>query len=406
MRINKLVKKVLGEKGIQTAVHWKKMLCLVRATMNGSKDIITIKDTNNYQLYHIDGKNVFFGYYDLKSFNRSGNKLIAHIVDKAADPAVDPAQIAWFEPGDTSPRIIGETKAWCWQQGARLRWHPVEPDVVLYNDFVDDQYVLRKTDVYSGKSEIIGCGVYDIDSDMKYGVTLNFSRLQCLRPGYGYLNIPDPYENIKAPVDDGVFLVDMKSGVKKLLYSLSELAETVNGDGYHYINHLSIAPNGQSFIFFHIWTQEQGWKMKLYASDILGTELRILTENDVVSHYCWVDNENLIITMTSGEYFHLNINSGRRRKIEGEHLNRDGHPSKYREGFITDTYPLKNQMQQVFYCNFDGTGYHELARVFSNPLKYGEHRCDLHPRVESDGRITVDTTAIGGVRSILEFNIN
>lgn len=406
MGINTIAKKILGKKGTQNLVLCKKSLRLIKSMLIGTKNRIEIKQTDGYQSYYVKGKNVFFGYYDLKSYNSSGDKLIGHMVNKKANPTVDPAKIVFFNIGNNCPHVVGETRAWCWQQGARLRWHPTEADVILFNDYDNNQYVLRKVDIKSGRSEIIGSAVYDVDNEFRYAVTLNFSRLQSLRPGYGYLNMTDPNEKIKAPSNDGVYLVDIKSGAKELIYSLNELAKTVDDDGYHYINHISIAPNGKNFIFFHLWTNGESWKMRLYASDIIGTRLTRVTDGIVVSHYCWMDNENLIITTTSGKYLYININSCAQSKIEESHLNRDGHPNKFGNGFISDTYPLKNQLQKVFYCGLDGTGYREIASVFADPFKYGEHRCDLHPRVEHDGRITIDTTAIGGVRSILAFEID
>ncbi len=407
MKIKRMAMQVLGKKGVQKAVYCKKILCLFKSILNGNKNRIEVNGTTHYRLYHMKGKHIFFGYYDLKSCNGSGQKLIAHMVDKAANPAVDPAKIVWFdcESNDPQPHVVGETKAWCWQQGARLRWHPLEPDAILFNDVSDNRYVLRKVDISSGRSETIGCGVYDIDREMKFGVTLNFSRLQRLRPGYGYPNIPDSTAGIKAPNDDGVFLVNMKSGEKKLLYSLSRLAETVDDDGFHYINHLSIAPDGRNFIFFHLWMQGSTRKMRLYISDMMGTRLKRLTDDIVVSHYCWIDPEHLLITTTTGEYLRMNTNSGERQRIVGNHLNRDGHPNLFRNGFISDTYPLKNELQKVFFSHLDGTGYREIASVFSDPLKFGEHRCDLHPRVEQDRRITIDTTAVDGVRSIMTIEL-
>ena len=405
MKIRSVVKRILGDKGLETAVNIKKKLAYCSAMIHGKNEQIVIHDATNSFVYHIKDKNVFFGYYDLKSYNRVGDKLIAHIVDKDANPVNNPAEIAWFEPGNGTPHIVGQTRAWCWQQGARLRWHPTEPDCILYNDFKDDRYVLVKTNVIDNKTEIIGTALYDVDTSFMFGLTLNYSRLQRMRAGYGYLILEDPHMGQKAPVNDGVFRVNMQTGEKKLLYSLKDLAKGVEDDGFHYINHLSFSPDGQHFIFFHIWTQSDGWKMRLYVSNITGTQLKRLTDNIIMSHYCWTDNDNLIVTTNEGEYLHLNIQNGCQHKIKEEHLIRDGHPSRYHDGFISDTYPLKDHTQRVFYCNMDGTGYREIASVFSDPTKYGEHRCDLHPRVEADGRITIDTTAVGGVRSMVAFDI-
>lgn len=405
MDIKDGIKKACGDRGIETAVKFKKVYIYINSVLHKRVNKIRICNGTPYTLYHIRNCNVFFGYYDLKSYNHSGDKLLAHVVGKYALPTKDEAEIVWFEVGNTEPHLISTTHTWCWQQGSRLRWNPLDENKVLFNDFINNNYVLREVDILNGNSRVVCDAVYDLDPSMTYGVTLNFSRLQGLRPGYGYLNKVDEHESEAAPADDGVYLVNIKSGEKKLVYSLKNLAKNVDINGMHYINHISIAPDGKHFTFFHLWTTEQGWDMRFYCSDIECTHLRQLTNNIIVSHYCWIDNENMIITTKSGEYYEISVTSGICSQITGKYLCRDGHPNKFKDGFISDTYPLSNSMQNVFYSKTDGTGYVELANVFSDPFKYGEIRCDLHPRVETDGRITIDTTVINGLRSILAFKV-
>ncbi|MBP3664859.1 MAG: hypothetical protein J6J03_06840, partial [Tyzzerella sp.] len=346
--------------------------------------------------------------YDLCQYIPRGDKILAHVVKQNASPQIDDAMIVWFDAENGEMHEIEKTGAWCWQQGSRLRWHPKEQDTILFNDLDHGEYVTKKVNLINGIAERVSRALYDVDTEFKYGLALNFSRLQRLRPGYGYSRIGEKNADIAAPADDGVFRVDMHSGDEVLLFSLKDLAKDVSAEGFHYINHLSISPSGKRFTFFHLWTlgAKQSWKMRFYVANADGSGLTLLDDEYIISHYCWVNDRQMIVTDTKGKYIWIDTVSGEKKVIVSEHLNKDGHPSWMNRGFLTDTYPQgKKSMQHVFRMNESGSEYLGILKVFSDPRRYGEKRCDLHPRVTSDGKVTIDTTALGGVRSILAFKL-
>lgn len=408
MSIKNTVKRLLGDKASESLIRVKKNILRAKFGITGAAGRIAFADGRAYRLYHQENKNVFFGYYDLQQYNPAGDKLLAHVTDKNAEPAKHPASLVWIDSASGEFHEFAKTKTWCHQQGARLRWHPAEADTVLYNDLEDGKYVLKKTSILTGEAKVISRAVCDVDARFENGLSLNFSRLQKLRPGYGYSLIPDENAALTAPEKDGVFHVDMRTGEEKLLFSLAELAKDVEEPVYHYINHICICPSGERFTFFHLWTKgaKQPWKMRFYAANMDGTGLKLLEEEKIISHYCWLDDERMVATNSLGQYVIYRVTTGEKQLIESEHLNRDGHPSPIPGGIITDTYPgRKTSMQHVFRTGLDGTGYEEILQVFSDPRKYGECRCDLHPRAAADGKITIDTTAAGGVRSVLAFEL-
>lgn len=403
--MKKKLKKIIPSNLLHFIVSTNKKRLAVSNVVNKKYGTIDIADQRDFHVYEIPGNNVFFGYYDLQQYNGEQTKLLAHICKKNSNPAKDSALIAWFEHQNNTPHIIAKTNAWCWQQGSRLRWAPNSEECVLYNDYEDGQYVCKRVNIRNQTMNIVSPALYDITPEGKYGLGLNFQRLQQLRPGYGYSRIPEKSQLQSAPVDDGLFRYDLNSGDSKLLFSLHELAKDITGDYMHYLNHISISPDGSKFTFFHLWTKgrNQPWKMRFYVSDIDGKELKTITESKCVSHYCWIDSDNMIITTSEGLYYKANITEAKIALIESSHLIIDGHPTAVNGRILSDTYPRKDSMQYVFYYN---GSYKELLRIYSDPRLFGEKRCDLHPRLSPKGIVTIDSSVRNGCRNVVEFQLS
>ena len=107
----------------------------------------------------------------------------------------------------------------------------------------------------------------------------------------------------------------------------------------------------------------------------------------------------------SASYYHLyDLTTGTVERLDGDHLQRDGHPTFLPVGdrFVSDTYPLEGAVQRLFLSDIHGTGHELICEVYSDPRLFDEQRCDLHPRLSADGRsVTVDTTFRDGKRSVL-----
>lgn len=400
---------------------------------------------------------MFFGYYDLAQISADGSRMLVHIAGKSASPVRDAAEIGYYSLPDGEYHSLASTRAWCRQQGARLRWHPLDERKVLYNDVGDDgsNYVTREIGIGGiAKSRFAGLGqsvsnvsfgddgrrtrnddmagrtiapaLYDISSDFRYGVHINFARLQRLRPGYGYGN-----EQLgdRAPGDDGVFLVDLHTGEMKLVVSLKELAlENDKQLKYdHYINHVSFCPDGSKFIFFHvaekgmhdIWPKQllrfvlrgaksSGRIIRLFMYHIDTGRLEPVEDEWRTSHYCWKGNNELLTTSEKDgtlKYSLYNLCDGTKRTLEHAALHTDGHPTYFADGrrFVSDTPPDKNNMQKLFLYDTAREEVALLREFYHKPMRSREKRCDLHPRLWESGNasvITVDTTHSGGVRSV------
>lgn len=402
------IRKLIGEKRFQEF-----RACVLTVQYGYKRKIDTAM---NYRAFSIKNRHVFFGYYDIPQFSVDEKTLLVHVVDKKARPVVDDAEIGCFDIESGEYKRICTTKTWCWQQGARLRWHPLLNDHILYNDCENGSYVARVFD--TNLNTIVATyprALYDVAHDFSYGLSLNFSRLQRLRPGYGYNRLPDDTENIAIPDNDGVFYIDLSNGEVKLIVSLELLAkDSPDVEEYqHYINHISIAPDDTHFTFFHIKTKAatSKWTTTLYSCNRDGSELKIIEDRYKVSHYCWKNSEEIIVTCYEGNkqfYELINIKTGAAVRFAENKLNVDGHPSYYANEtqLITDTYPGRDCMQRIFMFNnvANTDGFQCVAKLYHDPFMNGEKRCDLHPRVLPSGKqFCVDTTCHGKVRECVLF---
>lgn len=370
------------------------------------KGLLYMDKDSRYRVFGIKNRHVFFGYYDVKQFDSKNEKMLAMSVKKGADPAKDDADIGYYDLSDYKSEYIKltQTGAWCWQQGARLRFHPHNDNIILFNDISNNTYVCKEYDIE--KRKVVNeyqDAFYDIDNDMKYGLTINYSRLQRLRPGYGYGRIYDRTKENNAPDNDGIFRVNLKNGKKELLVSLYELAmENDSSLKYqHYINHISFAPDGKHAIFLHIYVIEgmTKWKTRLFVMDVETGERKLLEEELDSSHYAWKNEREILITRLDPKkkkiYAIYNIVTGENMVLGENILTGDGHPTCLKGGkrdFISDTYPDRSSYCHLFIYEQGMENVRNIGNIYHDPRFFLEKKCDLHPRVSRDERlVSVDT---------------
>lgn len=408
MGIKASIKKMIGAKNEYRIKVLKSRVKYLRTRKNTGVRMLSER-WQTPVVFSLPERHVFFGYYDLQQCQ--GGKLLVTTVPLKAKTAWDPARLCWVEEDTGRFHEIAGTRAWCWQQGSRLRWHPVLPDTVMYNDVEGDRYVCRVVHLEKGELTVHPRALYDVTPDGRYGLSLDFSRLQRLRPGYGYDSLPDRSMGTCVPEDDGIVRVDLQIGEQKVLVSYRQLVElSPEAASYeNYVNHISVAPDGQRAMFFHLWKKDRRWDGRLCIVRMDGTGLTCVAPQILPSHYCWWGATRLMFTSVgfggTASYYHLyDLTTGTVERLPGDHLQRDGHPT-FLSGearFVSDTYPLEGSVQRLFLSGTDGTGYEPVCEVYSDPRLFDEQRCDLHPRLSADGRrITIDATFRDGKRSVL-----
>ena len=406
--MKKLLKKFISKDTINKIKSWKKYLDSL--FVRGKRIEIKSNDVINTTIIENKKGHIFCGYFDISPDNPNNrNEIIAGMLPKNAICGKDNLTIALVNYKNNTIKEVSKTKAWNWQMGSRIRWSS-QPNVIIYNDYIDNTYWTIYYDIKKNKIiKKIPYALYDINKEETFGLSINFSRLQRLRPGYGYANKPDNTKNIISPSDDGLFYIDLKKETCELLISYEKLATMMPEakKGENYINHISISPDGKNAMFFYIWKTnvKPGWKATLWVINLKSKEVKCLERKDQVSHYDWKDNENILITgVNNGKFFYriYNINNENKTDIENKNINGDGHPvySRLFNGFYSDTYP-NNKYKQRFFKYNNGV-YTPLVDLYHDPRMNGEKRCDLHPHYfQNDEIVALDTTFRKNKRQIL-----
>lgn len=368
--------------------------------------------------FSVKHHHIFFGYYDINPFNIDNTKILAI---KSRSDTKKRAEIGFFSLNNPDEFFsISSTNSWCWQQGARLRWFDENnKKLISYNDFRDGKFINVIKNIENEDYErIISAPLYDISSDRKTGLSLNFSRLQRLRPGYGYSNIEDFTLENKCPDNDGIYQVNINTNKSKLIISYSNLIKEFPliqkyKNTHHYFNHLSFNPSGNKFLFFHLMQHENGRNNRLFVFDLNSKKISLLEDDLTVSHYTWRDDNNILITavdkkVNKTHYIIYSTEKNRKKVLNNKYLNKDGHPTFLNdESIISDTYPDINNNQNLFYYNIEKDRYIKLGSFYRRYKYNGEKRCDLHPRISNDSKyISIDSTHLG-LRSqfVLKFKI-
>ena len=299
-----------------------------------------------------------------------------------------------------------------------LQWDPSESNhLVYYNDLVDGRYGSKRFNIKTKEVEkVYPFPIYSISGDGTEALSLSFSRLGRLRPGYGYDLLPDPYHDDPSPAEDGLFLHGLSSEQGQLLVSLQSLAERVPQiqNAEHYINHASFSPQGDWITFFHIWRFKDNGKrgIILYGYHRESERLVAVEEERLPSHFCWQNNSSLMFTNMDAEglwrYSIYDMEKGRRRDLDLG-LEQDGHPM-FRPGseslFVTDTYPDKRRDQHLLIVDIERKKISEVAALYSPYAFRGQVRCDLHPRWNRKGDGICVDTAMTGKREMLIYHID
>jgi hypothetical protein len=390
------------------------------------------KKSFNIRKFADPNHQVFFGYYDVTPFSHDENLLLAMHAPLENLPPKPESEIlvGYYDLNmESSPFFeIGKTTTWCWQQGCRLQWYQEKSNQeILYNRLVDGQYGCVIQDIQSKKIiKEYKRSIYAVSKDGNWGLSLNFSRLHRLRPGYGYADLFDETRGQLAPEMDGIWRIDMKTGREGFLFSIAEIAnleplKDMKG-AEHYFNHILFNPAGTRFMFFHVWLNKGKRYTRLITCDLDGKNRYALINEGFVSHYTWKSDNELLAYAMHGDkgrkyYLYRDI-SPERRVIGNGLLDKDGHPSFSPDGsrLLIDTYPDKYREQYLHIYKLETGELYVLDSFYTPPNFKGEVRCDLHPRWSPSGRYICFDSAHEGRRKMYlvdvkkifagDFNLN
>jgi hypothetical protein len=369
----------------------------------------------NAMIFSDHNRQIFFGYHDVTPFSVDDKLILAM---QAPQENVSPHQchpdliIGYYSLEDEKIIFhpVGSTKTWNWQQGCRLQWYPkdsADTRSIIYNTLVDEHYGAVVQDVNS--KEVVyklSRPIYDVSADGRYALSLDFDLLHQCRPGYGYNNLSSSV----AKGESDIFLLDIRNGDERIPLSLEEAAgyqpHADMKDAVHYFNHLSFSPTALRFIVTHLWVTPSGRrKTRIITINLSDGSLQCPNNTGQTSHYCWVDDDNLIIFGAHEDgiyqYYLYDLNSSQRKIIGKNNLRQDGHPTIINRSYmITDTYPNNVRLQYLLGYDLVSSSLSQIAKFYVPPNYVGEVRCDLHPRLNRAGDMVCVDIVRDGSRAL------
>jgi hypothetical protein len=377
------------------------------------------------------------GYYDKQLFDATDRYLLSNQVDfEGRTPeARDRIRVGMVDLQNDDQWIeIGSTFAWNWQQGCMLQWvpgHDASRQRVLWNDRRDFEFVSNIWDLNSRQLiRTLPMPIYCIAPNGKWGLSVDFRRLNDCRPGYGYAGIPDPHFDDRAPEQTGIWKVDLESGDSKLILSYAQISQIAYqpdvklqydpAKSKHWFNHLLIAPDGNRFLFLHRWRefpenykreglQKLGFSTRMITADIDGTDLYVVDPYGKTSHFVWRDPNHICAWAwhpSHKDRFYLY--EDKTEKVVGvgvDVMTENGHntylPNTENDWILNDTYPNRSRHQRPYLYQMSTGKRVFLAELLSPEQYHAEFRCDTHPCASRSGKlVSVDSPHGGNGRQV------
>ncbi len=388
------------------------------------------------------GPSNFFGFHDLTPWNTATNELVCLRTNTTEDHVPthqDEAQVVVIDESSGVETVVGSTKAWNWQKGARQRWLPaLGRRTIAYNAANNTGFECRIVDLDAGSSRILPLPLYDICDQAGFGLSLNFRKLVRCQPGYGY-DHPLPETSLPAN-QDGIFRVDLVTGESRLILSIADFLHTRNLDpaqGEHYFTHLQISPDGRRCVFMHrCFLPSGGLVNHFIVANTDGSGFRVLLD-DKMSHFDWSDNEHVIVWcrmntaikklkeskflavartlyrlsrkirfnavrqgLYNESFRQIDVNTGASIAVGKGTLPEDGHPQVNPANpdiWINDTYPNPGHIQTLMLYHQPTDRRIDLLRLPTQPsIQETCWRCDFHPRWHPAGdRVCFDSAHLG-----------
>ena len=350
-------------------------------------------------------KHHWFGYYDKLEFDPTDRYVLGMEVDfEHRQPTRDEAiSVGMVDLKDGDRWIaLGRTKAWCWQQGCMLQWVPGSQYEVVWNDRDDGQFVCRILNIKTQKLRTIPAPIYALTPDGQTGLSVDFSRLNDVRAGYGYVGVADPNFKDLVAEKTGAFRVNFATGEKQMLFSVADVAHRGPSlvsmkDAKHYFIHLLASPYSERFIFLHRWIGPHGAGTRMFTASLDGADIRLIDSNGFTSHFIWRDASHILAfsnQRSHGMRFYLfeDRENGKIEAVGPDRMTEDGHASYLpnRDWILCDTYPMGGERVQNPYLYHVPTDRRLSLGLFHSPPAYHDAwRCDTHPRLSRDGRLVV-----------------
>ena len=411
--VNQFLNRMPGIKKVIKRVYQLGMYA-ISPRIKSEGNIIRVSPDDNHEY--------FFGYYDKSPWDVTNRYMLclkANNTWSDVSPKEE-AEILLIDTHENNKvRVIAKTRSWNVQQSCMLQW--LGPDYskeIIYNDFRNGKYCSVILNIENGKEKVISFPIYSVSADGKFALTLDFSRLYNLRPGYGYYNKKEVTEGVALPDTTAIWRVDLTNGEVTPILKYTDFAnfeprsEMKEEGSVHKVNHIMLSPNGKRFMVLYRWFNGQRKYTRLITCNVDGTDMYVLSDDDMVSHCIW-KNDNQIFGFENkkdcGVGYYLMTDKTQKYERYWSEIDADGHPSYSpdRSMILFDTYPDRTRISSIKVATGSkNSDVKTLARVFV-PFKYdNDTRCDLHPRWSRDGKKVCFDGVFEGHRGLYVMEVN
>jgi len=367
-----------------------------------------------------DKEHLFASYYGINSWSK--NERYATVLETDVRDRIptirDTATLGLVDMQTNKFLKLTKTTAWNLQQGCMAHWLATNPDsVIIYNDMRNGKYVSVILNVLSRRElKVIPYPIAAVSPDGKEAVCINFSRLRITRTDYGYAGGgQDAQPNVQFPDNDGIFLLNLKTGDIKLIVPLAQLKSQVptikDPAGIEYIGHVLFSKGGTKLFF--LARAIPAWNTTAFTVNKDGSGLKRCFPDDWGgSHFDWLNDEELLVTAQydAKQNSHILFTAGKSnyRKLGSGKLDYDGHGTFSPDGkwLVTDTYPAKNREQSIYLLNMKTDSVLALGRYIEPPEFKDGWRADIHCRWSPEGDLIGFNSTHNGSRQVYVMRVN
>ena len=272
-------------------------------------------------------KHHFFGYIgqcQTIPWNAGGRYVLGLEIDRIDRlPTPDEAATVFVIDTHQNNKILrlDKTHAWNPQQGTMFYWHPLKAETqFFFNDrdvktgkvFVVLYDVENKKRVHEYKYDDSPIGNGGVAADGSFFLGLNYGRLARLRLVTGYPEALDWSKDEPAPENDGMFMVDIKTGRQRLLVSYRQLDEAlkqrdpeIKHSGL-FINHTLLNRQSDRVYFFVRggWSGNRGDRINIPFSIHTDGSGLTLHDRHIGGHPEWAEDNLLIGRQGENQIFY------------------------------------------------------------------------------------------------------
>ncbi len=234
-------------------------------------------------------KHHFFGYIgqcQTIPWNATGQYILGleiDTIDRMPLPG-EAATVILIDTHDNNKILrVDTTYAWNPQQGTMFYWNPLAAETQFFFNDVDRETgkvftviydIEKKKRVHEYRFEDTPIGNGGVAADGSAWLGLNYGRLARLRLVTGYPGALDWSKEETAPENDGMFIVDIKTGQERLLVSYHQLEEKLKEHGLEvehtglFINHTLWNRDADRVYFFVRagWNEQGGERINIPCS--------------------------------------------------------------------------------------------------------------------------------------------